>query len=332
MRKRALIAIVAVVAVVASGCYRAYDFIGDTRADRVWITSDGTWHAEGRAVPLWTGPPAGPGTDAVPVPANYDGNAKWEPAVVDDDGMWVTAGAMGTIAFAFPETASASERIPVPADYDGDGKSDPAWYSRVTGTWYVLGRAPVVLGTPGPFPIAGCGNPNTGILSEACRTFISADVPVPGDWDGDGDADPAVWSPLTGEWRTEAGLVTTLGGPSAWPVPADYDGDGVRDAGVWGLGTAEWQVDGLGVIGTFAEGTYPAPADYDGDGRADPSYVFDEFDVEPNTWRGPGLADLVMPAGSWPANIAPWLLRYVVPLTALDICSRINPDRCGLPD
>jgi hypothetical protein len=119
-----------------------------------------------------------------------------------------------------------------------------------------------------------------------------------------------------------------------WPAPADYDGDRNVDAAVWGMGTAEWQVDGLGTIGTFAESGYPVPADYSGDGKADPSWVTDNFGSgpqTPNTWDGPGLEPLATPWNSWSANVASWLTPYIVPLTALDICNRFNPVRCGLP-
>jgi hypothetical protein len=47
-----MMGVVVVLAAVGSGCYGAYDFVGDKKADRVWVTSDGVWHAEGRAAPL----------------------------------------------------------------------------------------------------------------------------------------------------------------------------------------------------------------------------------------------------------------------------------------
>jgi hypothetical protein len=69
---------------------------------------------------------------------------------------------------------------------------------------------------------------------------ISTDTPVPGDYDGDGITDPAVYR--DGGW-----YIYPSGGGAAYsvgwgistdiPVPGDYDGDGITDPAVYRDGT-----------------------------------------------------------------------------------------------
>ena len=63
-------------------------------------------------------------------------------------------------------------------------------------------------------------------------------LPVPGDYDGDGKTDPAVYNPATSAWtlqQSRSGLASLFFGWSHndVPVPADYDGDGRTDLAVY---------------------------------------------------------------------------------------------------
>ncbi|MBS1796722.1 MAG: CHRD domain-containing protein [Acidobacteria bacterium] len=246
------------------------DFDGDGRADySVFRSSDTVWYnltTSGTAsFRQW-----GLSTDT-PVPEDYDGDGKTDIAV------W-RSGPAGQAAFYILNSADNSFRaelfgqtgdLPqVVGDYDGDGKADLAVY-----------RYDVVGSQSYYFYRGSAGNPQGSI------TFVpwgnDFDIPLPGDFNGDGRKDFAVLRTTDSTW-----YVLPNGNPSGWFaeqfgdfnsdffVPADYDGDGQTDIAVFRPLARVWyiQQSSTGTI-RYAyfgiAGDKPVVADYDGDGKAD---------------------------------------------------------------
>lgn len=113
-------------------------------------------------------------------------------------------------------------------------------------------------------------------------------LPVVGDYDGDGTADPAVYQAATGTWRLKlstAGYIvfTTaaafLGGTNYTGLAADFDGDAKTDPaiyntldGYWSFRLSSAGYAQLNNVIMFGGANYAAlAADFDGDTKADPT-------------------------------------------------------------
>jgi hypothetical protein len=85
---------------------------------------------------------------------------------------------------------------------------------------------------------------------------------VPGDYDGNGTTDIAVFRPSSGIWFVRNGTTVAWGTSGDVPVPGDYDGNGTTDIAVFRPSTNAWFVRngttaGWGTSGDIA---LPLPA------------------------------------------------------------------------
>ncbi|MFN8039990.1 MAG: VCBS repeat-containing protein [Acidimicrobiales bacterium] len=145
--------------------------------------------------------------------------------------------------------------------------------------------------------------------SDILWTGQSGDVPVAGDYDGNGVWEAAV---VRGDDWVTAGSQGTIHfpkppaisvpgasypQPEILPVPSDYDGDGKTDPAWYRQADATWwirgQADPVTFGAPFHTGTpdydVAAPADFDGDGKADLA----TFSPATATWHVRGQADVV---------------------------------------
>jgi len=222
--------------------------------------------------------------DMTPLAADFDGDAKADPAIVISSTWYVWLSSCGYYRLG-PFAFSESGWTPAAGDFDGDRLADPSgmntngnWYVRFSYSGYLLG-GPYSLGDSSYSPLIadfdGDGYADTAGMSASGGWYIwfsssgylrggpypfgvAGWVPRAGDFDGDRLADPAavdgsgkwyIWFSSSGYLR---GGPYAVGASGLTAVAGDFDGDRIADtagtdcAGSWylWLSSAGYQVIG----------------------------------------------------------------------------------------
>ncbi|MEO8072658.1 MAG: VCBS repeat-containing protein, partial [Acidobacteriota bacterium] len=246
---------------VTSRATTAYDFDGDHKAD-ISVFRDGNWYIN-RSELGFTAVPFGAKGDKL-VSADYDGDHKADVAVyrVEDTGKGYFYILNSRSGIFLPVQFGLSSDVPVVGDYDGDGISDMAVYREGKN----VGDESFIYYRPSGTP---------GADFTTIQLGVKGDIPVVGDYDGDGKTDAAVYRPSNGVWymlQSRDGFKGVQFGISTdIPVAADYDGDGKTDLAVYRGGTWYLLQSTAGFTGLQfgIASDMPVPADVDGDGKDD---------------------------------------------------------------
>ena len=219
---------------------------------------------------------------------DFPATGDWEGDGKEDIAIFRSPDPAGQAEFWAVQSSNAAVRygawgltgdIPVQRDYDGDGITDfavvrPSLVPSEPLTWYIRNSA------TGTVSIA-----TFGLSGDGVNNF---DTPIPGDYDGDGKFDIAVYrfnlSPVNNfiYRRSSDGVIVyrPFGNFNTdWILPGDYDGDGKTDLAVARTGLTStsplvWWIErsGSGVVTTQTFGRSndrPTQGDYDGDIRTD---------------------------------------------------------------
>ena len=241
------------------------------------------------------------------------------------DGRYIIGGTFDTFnTSARTSIVSISNTTKAPVDYDGDGKTD-----------FVIARQYGLIGLPWTYWITYSGSGQVATFDFGTFGF---DGFQPGDYDGDGMTDVAVFRavPPAGEpagYRiilssTDSVKFIQFGLPGDIPVGGeDYDGDGKDDMATWrvpndlqGPGPATWFYRGslnnpngnityvpFGMrYGTQADqADRPVTGDFDGDGRAD-FRIRRRLDMTVGTSSTPAIWYTLTAAGNWSYDYFGW--------------------------
>jgi hypothetical protein len=145
---------------------------------------------------------------------------------------------LDSCAYAFRQPGD----LPVVGDWTGTGQKRRGVYRPATRRWY--------------FDLNGDGDFDRCRTDRCTKAFGAAgDLPVVGDWNGNGKDKIGVFRPSTGKWILDLNnsrtvnkcrydlCIFSFGLPGDLPVVGDWNGDGVDKVGVFRPSTGEWFLD-----------------------------------------------------------------------------------------
>jgi hypothetical protein len=133
--------------------------------------------------------------------------------------------------------------IPTPGKWTARGYDRIGVFRPSTGRWY--------LDANGDGKLKNCRRDQCAILS----VYEDGDLPVSGDWNGNGTTQLGLFRPSTGEWFLDYRAahrwngcrkdrcITLFGTTADRPVSGDWDGTGTTKIGVFRPSTGEWFLD-----------------------------------------------------------------------------------------